>query len=77
VLVASPTDPDLWALLTRPPLDARDPYRAAVAVDVLDARRRVAARLEAAGAHVIEASPGRLPAACVEAYLKLKARARL
>jgi uncharacterized protein (DUF58 family) len=73
VVVASASDPDLQALLR----SGDNPYEAAVAVDVLDARHRVAARLEGAGATVIEASPRGLPAACVAAYVRLKARARL
>ena len=73
VVVASASDPDLHAILT----SGENPYGATVVVDVLDARRRVAARLESAGATVIEAPPGGLPAACVAAYVRLKARARL
>jgi hypothetical protein len=48
-----------------------------VAVEVLAAREVVAARLRRAGAEVIEAPPAGLGAACVRAYLTLKARARL
>ena len=77
VMVAGSTDPDLDALLTKPPAVAADVYAAAVAVDVLDGRRRVAGRLRTSGADVLEAPPGQLPAACVSAYLRLKARARL
>lgn len=77
VVVAGSTDPDLAALLSAPPAVAHDAYAAAVAVDVLEARRRAAARLEGTGVSVLEAAPGELPAACVSAYLRLKARARL
>jgi uncharacterized protein (DUF58 family) len=77
VVVAGSTDPDLVGLLDAAPATPRDAYAAAVAVDVLAARRRVAARLEAAGVSVLEAPPGELAAACVRAYLRLKARARL
>jgi uncharacterized protein (DUF58 family) len=77
VVVAGSTDPDLSALLSAPPATAQDAYAAAVAIDVLDARRRAALRLEGTGMQVIEALPGELPAACVRAYLRLKARARL
>jgi uncharacterized protein (DUF58 family) len=77
VVVAGSTDPDLDGLLSNPPLAAHDAYAAAVAVDVLDARRRTVARLESTGVSVLEAPPAGLPAACVSAYLRLKARARL
>lgn len=77
VVVAGSTDPDLDALLDTEPQTARDAYAASVAADVLDARRRVAARLSGTGVTVVDAAPGDLPAACVSAYLRLKARARL
>jgi hypothetical protein len=48
-----------------------------VAGDVLAARARAAARIRAGGATFLEAPPERLPAACVAAYLRAKARARL
>jgi uncharacterized protein (DUF58 family) len=77
VLVAGSVDPDLDALLSTEPGAVFDAYAASAAVDVLEARRRAAARLEATGASVLEAAPGSLAAACVSAYLRLKARARL
>lgn len=77
VVVAGSTDPDLDALLSTPPAVAVDAYAAAVAVDVLDARRRAVSRLEATGVSVLEAPPQSLAAACVSSYLRLKARARL
>ena len=77
VAVATPSDPDLEALVTSAPTTALDVYAAAVALDVLDARARVVANLRRAGADVIEALPDRLASACVAAYLKAKARARL
>ncbi len=77
VTVAGTTDPDLETLVGGDPADVTDAYRAAVAVDVLAARRGVAGELRAAGAQVIEAAPHALPAACVSAYLRAKARARL
>lgn len=77
VVVASATDPDLDAVLRTDPRVPRDVYAAAVALDVLAARRRVAHRLEAAGATVLEAPAGALGAACVRAYLGAKAAARL
>jgi uncharacterized protein (DUF58 family) len=77
VTVAGTADPDLDRIVGSDPENAVDAYRAAVAVDVLAARRSVAARLRAAGAHVIQAAPQALPAACVSAYLRAKAGARL
>ncbi len=77
VVVASVSDPDLDDAVRRRPARVADVYAAAVAVDVLDARRRVIARLRHGGADVVEAPPARLGEACVRAYLRLKARARL
>ena len=77
VIVASVRDPDLDAALRREPATPHDVYAAAVAIDVLDERQRVATRLEHAGARVVEAPAAALGEACVRAYLRLKARARL
>ena len=77
VVVASIADPDLAAAVGRRPRSSLDVYGAAVALDVLEARSRVASLLRHAGADVVEAPPGRLGAACVHAYLAAKARARL
>jgi uncharacterized protein (DUF58 family) len=77
VAVASCADTDLARLIRTEPQSPDDVYAAAVAVDVLEARERVIAQLRRAGADVIEAPPDRLGAACVAAYLKAKARARL
>jgi hypothetical protein len=76
VTVASATDPELLARVATPPRRDGDVLAAAVAVDVLEARRRAAALVRRAGAQVVEASPGALPAACVDAYLRAKARLR-
>ena len=77
LVVASVRDPDLDAALRQPPQRPRDVYASAVALDVLDAKRRVAVRLRHAGAQVVEAPPAALGEACVRAYLRLKSRARL
>ena len=63
--------------LRRDPARPLDVYRAAVAVEVLDARARVAAQLRHGGVDVVEAPPERFAAACVTAYLRAKSRARL
>jgi uncharacterized protein (DUF58 family) len=77
VVVAGVTDPDLDLLVHTRPRAPAEVYAAAVALDVLDARARVAAQLRRQGADVLEASPDLLPNACVGAYLRAKARARL
>jgi uncharacterized protein (DUF58 family) len=77
VVVASVTDPDLAALLRTPPASRADAYAASVAVDVLEARAAVVERLRSAGADVVEAPPAGLAQACVGAYLRTKAMARL
>jgi uncharacterized protein (DUF58 family) len=77
VAVAGVTDPDLEQMVHAPPKSPADVYTAAVALDVLDARARVAAQLRRAGADVVEARPDLLPNACVGAYLRAKARARV
>jgi uncharacterized protein (DUF58 family) len=77
VVVAGVADPDLEQMVHAPPRAPADVYAAAVALDVLDARARVVAQLRRAGADVVEARPDLLPTACVGAYLRAKARARL
>jgi uncharacterized protein (DUF58 family) len=77
VIVASVRDPDLDRALRREPSTSHDVYASAVAIDVLDERQRVATRLEHAGARVVDAAAAGLGEACVRAYLRLKARARL
>jgi uncharacterized protein (DUF58 family) len=77
VVVAGVTDPALAQMVHSPPRAPADVYAAAVALDVLDARARVAAQLRREGAEVLEAAPDLLPNACVGAYLRAKARARL
>jgi uncharacterized protein (DUF58 family) len=77
VVVAGATDPELEALLDAEPETELDVYRAVAAADVIEARERASTALRGAGARVVEASPGRLGSACVQAYLRAKARARL
>ena len=73
----APPTPTSTRLSSSEPARPRDVYRAAVALDVLAARARAAARLQRAGAEVIEAPPATSPRACVRTYLRAKARARL
>ncbi len=77
VVVAVAEDTDVAAILEAPPDAPADVYRMAVALDVIAAARQVAARLRSAGAEVVTAPPAELGAACVAAYLRAKARARL
>lgn len=77
VTVASAADPDLAEILAAEPRKPLDVYRASVALDVVAARRRVESLLRHAGADVLEAPESALPAACVRAYLRAKARALL
>jgi uncharacterized protein (DUF58 family) len=77
VAVATTSDPDLAELAAGGGRAAQEVYAAAVASDLLAAQRSVAVRLERAGAVVVDVPADRLPAACVAAYLSLKARARL
>ncbi len=77
VIIASVRDPDLERALHREPATQHDVYESAVAIDVIEERQRVATRLEHAGASVVEAPAAVLGEACVRAYLRLKARARL
>jgi uncharacterized protein (DUF58 family) len=77
VIIASAADPDLQHAVVREPASTRDVFGKAIALDVLEARTRVVARLRGAGAVVLEATPARLGEACVGAYLRLKSRARV
>jgi uncharacterized protein (DUF58 family) len=77
VAVAGSADPDLDAAVRSQPHVPGDVYRAAVAIDVLAARARAAARLQHAGATVVEAPPAILAASCVRTYLRAKWLARL
>lgn len=77
VVVAGVIDPDLDVMLRLAPARELDVYRAAAALEVLVARERAAARVRAAGAHVLETAPGLLGEACVAAYLRAKSRSRL
>lgn len=77
VAVASAADPDLERMVGTLPRDAGDVHRQAVALEVLAGRRRVRRSLAGTGAEVIEAAPASLGTACVRAYLRAKALARL
>lgn len=77
VVVASVVDPDVARVVSEPGEDRDAPYLSAVALDLLEERRRVVALLEHAGAGVLEATGDDFSAACVSAYLRAKQRARV
>lgn len=77
VVVASTRDAAVHGRAYTEPQHELDVLAQVVALDVLDARARAAARLGAAGAVVIQAPPDALAARCVDAYLTLKRRARI
>jgi uncharacterized protein (DUF58 family) len=76
VLVAAVADPAL-AEMADGRAGAGQVYGAAAAEQARSARRRVSALLQRRGAQVVDAPPGRLPAALADAYLELKAAGRL
>lgn len=77
VLVVHVSDPDLVDAVATDPLDRRDLLVASVATGLLTEQDEVRTRLQAAGAIALDAPADRLPSACVAAYLRLKALARL
>jgi uncharacterized protein (DUF58 family) len=77
VMVGSPSDPALDAIVRTGTTDALSQARATIARDVLAARARAVALVRGAGARVLEAPPDRLPATLVAAYLRAKSRAVL
>ncbi|MEX0699737.1 MAG: DUF58 domain-containing protein [Acidimicrobiia bacterium] len=77
VVVASVTDPSVATALALSVPSEAAVLRQAVAVEVIEARERVAARLGGLGARVVEAAPEKLAAVCVDAYLAAKRRALL
>ena len=77
VTVATAADEDLDAFVQIEPEQAIQVYRAVVALDVLQGRSRAESALRRAGAQVVDVPADRLPSACVSAYLRAKARARL
>jgi uncharacterized protein (DUF58 family) len=77
VVIASVIDPDIERAVATGSESTSAAYVAAVALDVLDERRRVVARLQHAGAEVLEAERDDFSAACVSVYLRAKQRARV
>lgn len=77
LVVANAADPDLEAFANVQPAGLAEAARRRVAREVLSTRAVVADRLRHAGATVVDVAPEHLAAACVGAYLRAKARARL
>ncbi len=77
VVVASVVDPSVARWAASRPEDAGGAYRKAAAIAALAERRRVAARLRALGATVVDAAPGELAPRLTDAYLRVKATGRL
>lgn len=78
VLVAAVRDPVVASWATAGAAETSpDAYRAAAAVASLDSRDRTVATLHAAGAVVVDATPGELATSVVDTYLELKASGRL
>ncbi len=77
VVVAGATDPDIDRYASRSPDQPVEVFETSVALEVLGSRAAAAAHIRSMAAEVIEATPDRLPAACVSAYLRAKARARV
>jgi uncharacterized protein (DUF58 family) len=77
IMVVSCQDPDLAATVSTAPNDVNDVLRTTVALDLLHAKNRVAALLRSMGVVVVEAPSARLGSAVVQAYFRLKSRARL
>lgn len=72
VVVAAVRDPALQDWTRRAPRGTDDAYTAAAAAEVLAARERLAGRLRAAGARVVDATPATLAAEVCDAYLDVK-----
>jgi len=77
VMVAAVRDPDVSTWASARPADADEAFRSAAAIASLNGRERAIARLDAAGAIVVDARPGDLAVDVVDAYLALKAQGRL
>ena len=77
VTVAAVADPAMTTAALSIPVSSEDVYLKAAAARASDARDRVATRLRAMGAVVIDRPPGALAGALVDAYLNEKASGRL
>lgn len=77
VVIGAVRDPEVERWAVEPGDEPEVVYRRAAALAALAERGRVAARLRALGATVVDASPGHLSGALADTYLRLKAIGRL
>ena len=77
LLVATVSDPAVAAWAVEPPADIEAAYRRAAAASARHRRKELARLLEAGGAMVVDALPGRLGPLVTDAYLNVKATGRL
>lgn len=77
VVVGAVRDPQIDSWAEARPLTAEAAYRQAAAIDALERRRRLAARLAGVGVGVVDEPPARLAAALTDYYLDVKALGRL
>jgi uncharacterized protein (DUF58 family) len=77
VVVASVQDPAVVRWAAGHAELEEDAYRKVAAIEALDERRRVTARLQALGITVIDAPPQLLGVQLADAYLRVKATGRL
>ncbi|MBV8436972.1 MAG: DUF58 domain-containing protein, partial [Silvibacterium sp.] len=67
--------PELQQLAARQPEDVEQMFVSTAAMEILERRREVLARLRAQGVLVVETTPGTVKADAVNEYLEVKARA--
>lgn len=77
LLIGAVRDPDVERWAVGVPVDTAGAFRKAAALAALDERRKIVARLQGLGASVVDAEPGRLAPRLADAYLRVKATARL
>jgi uncharacterized protein (DUF58 family) len=77
VMVGSVRDPAVATWASRPPDDIDEAYRGVAALGALARRRELAKLLQARGALVVDAEPGRLAPQLTDAYLRVKASGQL
>jgi uncharacterized protein (DUF58 family) len=75
--VGSARDPAVATWASRSPDDVEQAYRAAAALGALARRRDLAKLLQARGALVVDAEPGRLAPLLTDTYLRVKAAGQL
>lgn len=77
VVVASVLDPDFTDTIEQPPQSTMAAFRQAVAIDLVRRRREVVGNLRRLGVDVVEAPPQEFSASLVDAYLRIKSRAKV